>query len=123
MREQELATMEEKNAWAMPTMIATPDFDIEEALEQEQETDLEPPFKVIIHNDDVTTFEFVIRILQTIFDHNVMTAEQIAWRTHTTGAAYVGTYPKSEAEKRVGKAHFAAMLEGFPLRFTIEPDE
>ena len=104
-------------------MIAMPNFDIEEALEQAEETELEPPFKVIIHNDDITTFEFVIRILQTIFDHNVMTAEQIAWRTHTNGLAYVGTYPKSDAEQRVGKAHFAAMLEGFPLRFTIEPEQ
>lgn len=101
--------------------IAMPDM--EELFDVEEETRLEPPYKVIIHNDDVTTFEFVIRILQTIFDHNVMRAEQIAWRTHTNGLAYVGTYPKSDAENRVGKAHFAAMLEGFPLRLTIEPEE
>ncbi len=101
--------------------VAMPDM--EEALDVEEETRLEPPFKVIIHNDEVTTFEFVIRILQTIFDHSIMRAEQTAWRTHTTGLAYVGTYPKSDAENRVGKAHFAAMLEEFPLRFTIEPED
>lgn len=87
------------------------------------DTRLEPPYKVIIHNDDVTTFEFVITILQTIFGQNVMTAEQTAYRTHTMGNAYVGTYPKTEAETKVNKAHFAAQLEGFPLRLTIEPEE
>lgn len=88
----------------------------------EQETQLEPPYKVIIHNDDITTFEFVIRILQTIFELNIMVAEQIAWQTHTKGGAYVATYPRPEAERRVAKAHFAAQLENFPLRFTIEPE-
>lgn len=101
--------------------VANPD--VEEDIDVDEETELEPPFKVLIHNDNVTTFEFVIRILQTIFGHNVMTAEQIAWRTHTSGIAYVGTYPKSDAEQRVHKAHFAAQLEGFPLRLTIEPEE
>jgi ATP-dependent Clp protease adaptor protein ClpS len=97
--------------------------DIEEEIDVDEDTALEPPFKVLIHNDDVTTFDFVIRILQTIFDHQALTAELIAWRTHTQGIAYVGTYPKSDAETRVHKAHFAAQLEGFPLRLTIEPEE
>lgn len=101
--------------------VANPD--VEEDLDVDVDSTLEGMWRVIIHNDNVTTFEFVIRILQTIFGHNVMTAEQIAWRTHTSGIAYVGTYPKSDAEQRVHKAHFAAQLEGFPLRLTIEPEE
>lgn len=96
-------------------------------LDEELQTDLvdsgDDMWRVIIHNDDVTTFEFVIRILQAIFNVNIMTAEQIAWRTHTAGFAYVATYPKAEAQKRVDRAHFAAQLEGFPLRLTIEPEE
>ncbi len=109
-------------AVAVPShAVAVPS--IEELLDVETNATYESMWRVIIHNDEVTTFEFVIRILQTIFDHNMMSAEQIAWRTHTAGLAYIGTYPKTEAETRVGKAHFAAMLEGFPLRFTIEPEE
>ena len=103
------------------TLATLANPDIEWVLAQDVE--LEPPYKVIIHNDDVTTFEFVIRILQTIFGHNVMVAEQIANQTHIKGSAYVGTYPKSEAETKVNKTHFAAQLEGFPLRLTIEPEE
>ncbi len=97
--------------------------EIEEEVDTEKETELEPPWRVFIINDDITTFEFVIRILQQIFDKDLMTAEQIAWITHTRGACYVGTYPKTDAENRVGKAKFAAQMEGFPLRFHLEPED
>lgn len=88
----------------------------------EQEEALEPNYKVFIHNDDVTPYEFVIVILQKIFELLPMAAEHITFVAHSNGIAYVATYPKPEAQKRVGKAHFAAGLEGFPLHFSIEPE-
>lgn len=103
--------------------ISFPDTEVEKEEQLDEETVLEPPYRVIIHNDNITTFEFVIGILQKLFEKNVMEAEQIAMKTHVTGAAYVGTWPKNQAEEKVGKAHFAAGLEGYPLRFTIEPTE
>ncbi len=42
---------------------------------------------------------------------------------HFNGAAYVLTLPKAEAQNRIGRAHFAAGLEGYPLRFTMEQEE
>ena len=102
--------------------IATPDIEEDVDIDVEQEAELEPPWRVFIINDDVTTFDFVIRILQSVFEKDTMTAEQIAWVTHTKGSCYVGTYPKPDAESRVGKAKFAAQLEGFPLRFHLEPE-
>ncbi len=90
--------------------------------ETEQAEALEPNYKVFIHNDDVTPYEFVIVILQKIFEQLPMQAEHITFVAHTSGIAYVATYPKTEAQKRVGKAHFAAGLEGFPLKFSIEPE-
>ena len=100
------------------------EIDVEVAEEKDviAETDLEPPYKVLIHNDNITTFEFVIRILQQIFGRNIMQAEQIAMNTHVKGIGYVGSYGKSDAEKRIGKAKFAASLEGFPLQFTMEAE-
>lgn len=89
----------------------------------DEEADLEPPFRVIIHNDNITTFVFVIKILTTIFEKNVMTAEQIANRTHRYGIAVVGTYARSIAETRINKVHFAAQLEGYPLKLTMEEGE
>lgn len=98
--------------------------------EQETERDvdaesldaLEPNYKVFIHNDDVTPYDFVVVILQRIFELTPLAAEHVTFVAHTNGMAYVTTLPLSEAQKRVGKAHFAASLEGYPLQFTIEPE-
>ena len=96
----------------------------EEETEQELDTNLEealePNCRVLIHNDDVTPFDFVIAILQRIFQLTSMEAERAAYVAHTSGLAYVTTLPCPEAHKRVGKAHFAASLEGYPLMFSVE---
>lgn len=86
------------------------------------ETELEPLYRVIIHNDDVTPMDFVVSILERIFFIAGPDALEIMYTAHFSGAAYVQTLPKSEAQSRVGKAHFAAGLEGYPLRFSIEPE-
>lgn len=112
-----------------PMMIgASPDrpereTDSDTDVAVDDETELEPPYRVIIHNDNITTFVFVIKVLTTIFQKNVMEADQIANRTHRNGIAVVGTYPKSVAETRINKVHFAAQLEGYPLKLTKEPAE
>jgi ATP-dependent Clp protease adaptor protein ClpS len=97
------------------------DTDLDIAIDDD--TELEPPYRVIIHNDSITTFVFVIKILTTIFMKNVMEADQIANRTHRNGIAVVGTYPESIADIRINKVHFAAQLEGYPLKLTKEPAE
>lgn len=84
---------------------------------------VEPPWKVWIHNDDVTTFEFVIRVLMKVFALSVEDAELLAWITHTEDIALVGVMPKDQALERINKATFAARLENFPLKFSAEPDE
>lgn len=94
--------------------------DVETNLERLEEE--EPRYRIIIHNDDVTPFDFVIVILQRIFQLLPLAAEHVTFMAHYTGQAYVCTLPLNEAKKRVGKAHFAAQLEGYPLKFTIEPE-
>ena len=86
------------------------------------EEQLEPLYRVIIHNDDVTPMDFVILILERIFQIKGQAAVAIMLTAHYQGAAYVQTLPKSEAQNRIGKAHFAAGLEGFPLHFSMEPE-
>ena len=98
------------------------DTDIEQEVGTEMEAAIEPPFRVFIHNDDITPYDFVIIALQRFFDLTLLVAEQVTYIAHVSGLAYVATLPKSEAEKRVGRAHFAASLEGYPLTFTIEPE-
>mgnify|MGYP001446492541 CR=1 FL=1 len=90
--------------------------------ETEEEEAIEPLYRVLIHNDEVTPYEFVVLILQKIFQLTSMEAEHVTFVAHTAGIAYVTTLPRAEAQKRVGKAKFAANLEGYPLQFTIEPE-
>ena len=90
--------------------------------EQEEQTELEPLYHVIIHNDDVTPMDFVVHVLKTCFYLSNPKAAEIMMTAHFSGMAYVQTLPKSEAEKRINKAHFAAGLEGYPLHFSMEPE-
>ena len=94
----------------------------EQLTEEESDTAEEPPYRVFIHNDDVTPMDFVVGVLLKIFKLMLPEAEQVMLIAHFRGIAYVQTLPKSEAQKRVGRAHFAANLEGYPLKFTIEPE-
>ena len=96
----------------------TPEIEITE----EAKTELEPLYRVIIHNDDVTPMDFVVRVLTSIFYLGTDRAMDIMLTAHIKGMAYVQTLPKTEAEKRINKAHFAAGLEGYPLHFSIEPE-
>jgi len=99
---------------------AFPEIEIIE--EQEEETELEPLYRVLIHNDDVTPMDFVVHVLKTVFYQSNPKAYEIMLIAHITGLAYVQTLPKSEAERRTNKAHFAAGLEGYPLHFSMEPE-
>ena len=96
----------------------TPEIEIIE----ETQTELEPLYRVIIHNDDVTPMDFVVNVLTSIFVLTQPNALEVMLVAHIKGAAYVQTLPKTEAEKRINKAHFAAGLEGYPLHFSLEPE-
>ena len=105
----------------IPNPLTAPEIEKEEEVEQEPAE--EPPYRVLIHNDDVTPYDFVVAILIRVFELTPVIAEHITYLAHNNGLALVVVLPKSEAERRVGKAHFAARLEGFPLTFTMEPEE
>jgi len=88
----------------------------------EQETELEPLYRILIHNDHVTPMDFVVHILKTVFYLSNEKAVDIMMTAHITGIAYVQTVQKSEAEKRVNKAHSEAGFVGYPLHFSMEPE-
>lgn len=90
--------------------------------ETEDETELEPLYRILIHNDHVTPMDFVVHILKTVFYLSNERALDVMMTAHISGIAYVQTIPKSEAETRINKAHFAAGLEGYPLHFSMEPE-
>lgn len=96
--------------------------DIETIEDQQQDTAYEPMYRVIIHNDDVTPMDFVVHVLRTIFMLLMPEAVKVMYTAHNRGESVVQILPKSEAEKRINKAHFAAGLEGYPLHFSMEPE-
>jgi ATP-dependent Clp protease adaptor protein ClpS len=96
--------------------------EIEIGEEQQNETAYEALYRVIIHNDDVTPMDFVVHVLSTIFMLLLPDAIQVMYRAHYRGEAVVQILPRSEAEKRINKAHFAAGLEGYPLHFSMEAE-
>jgi len=96
--------------------VALPEIEIIE----ETDTELEPLYSVIIHNDDVTPMDLVVQILKTIFYLSNDRAAEIMLGAHFYGNAYVQTLPKGEAERRIQKAHTEASIQGYPLQFSME---
>lgn len=84
---------------------------------------IEPLYRVLIHNDDVTPFDYVIRILKRVFMLSQELAEHIAETAHYEEVAVVVIRPKPEAEKLIGVARTQARADGFPLTFSLEPEE
>ncbi|GAB4447235.1 MAG: hypothetical protein OHK0041_06710 [Anaerolineales bacterium] len=87
-----------------------------------EETEQEPLYRVIIHNDHITPMSFVVHILTTVFYLATDKATDIMFTAHYYGTAYVQTLAKSEAEKRVNRAHAEANSAGYPLKFTLEAE-
>ena len=79
-----------------------------------------PMFRVILYNDDYSTFDFVIHVLMSIFRKSEEEAKQITMNVHRKGKGVAGTYPKEIAEMKVAQVHQMAELAGYPLRAGIE---
>ena len=71
-------------------------------------------YKVIMHNDDFTTMEFVVYILTDVFRKDMLEAEKIMMDVHTKGRGVVGIYPSLSMAK--------AKEEGFPFKVTVEEE-
>ncbi|MFQ5450690.1 MAG: ATP-dependent Clp protease adaptor ClpS [Nitrospinaceae bacterium] len=94
---------------------------IDEKTDGSVESAYLPLYKIIMWNDDVTTMEFVVRILITLLSKDYETAEKLMFEIHHQGAAHVATLPLEQAEFKVEQVHAAASLELFPFTCTIEP--
>lgn len=80
-------------------------------------------YKVIIYNDDFTTIDFVVMVLKEVFFFNEENAQALTLQVHLSTKAVVGVYTYDIAVSKVRKAISMARMNGFPLRFTIEPEE
>lgn len=87
----------------------------------EQRTQLAPRWKVLLHDDDVTTFEFVIVLLITVFQKEPEEAVRLTKEVHDTGAALVTVTSLERAELYLEQVRSLARPQGFPLVATMEP--
>ncbi len=91
--------------------------------ESDAKSKLAPLWKVLLHNDDKTTMEFVVRVLMQFFGHDLEKAMEIMLNVHKTGQGIAGVYPREVAELKQEQTTSAARTQKFPLVVTIEPVE
>lgn len=77
-------------------------------------------YKVLLHNDDYTTMQFVVEVLEQIFDKSPAEAFRVMMHVHTRGHGVCGAYPHEVAETKVALVHDRARGAGYPLRASLE---
>ncbi|MFW5730610.1 MAG: ATP-dependent Clp protease adapter ClpS [Desulfonatronovibrionaceae bacterium] len=77
-------------------------------------------FKVLLHNDDYTTMDFVVHVLKKVFNKTEGEAVQIMMNVHKNGVGVCGIYTAEVAETKVVKVRNMAREEGYPLKCTME---
>lgn len=88
-----------------------------------EETRLSPLYRVLIHNDDVTPMDFVVRILEEIFRLDRERSISVMLEAHTRGVAHVVTEPLERAEFHVDQVRSLARPRGYPLTLSHEPED
>ena len=82
-----------------------------------------PRYKVLLHNDDYTTREFVVEVLKGVFHRPETEAVQIMLHVHHNGVGVAGVYTYEVAEVKVRTVESLARQREFPLMLSIEPEE
>ena len=98
------------------------DVEVVTRTKKKAEVQRHKQYKVLLHNDDYTTMEFVVWILQSVFHHDEASATEIMLHVHKNGIGVAGVYPREVAEARVAKVDAVARAHEFPLRTSMEED-
>ena len=91
-------------------------------ISSESKNDTPPLYKVILHNDDYTSMEFVVTILMSVFEKSLEKATKMMLNIHNRGKEMCGIYPRQIAETKVETVHNLAANKGFPLKSTMEKE-
>ncbi len=104
-------------------MPATPSTTESAVAETRQEQKIQRPrmWRVLLHNDDYTTQEFVVWILETVFGKPQAEAFTIMMSVHTSGLGVAGVYTHDVADTKVRLSKQLAEEHEFPLLVTMEP--
>jgi ATP-dependent Clp protease adaptor protein ClpS len=102
-------------------MLPLAELDEAPVAESEEKTEEPSLFKVLLHNDDYTTMEFVVWILESVFNMPEEQAIQVMLNVHLQGVGVAGLYTFEVAEMKVEKTIALAREQEFPLLATMEP--
>jgi ATP-dependent Clp protease adaptor protein ClpS len=98
------------------------DYEFDEQVQYDEQTAEPPKYKVILLNDDYTTFDFVISVLIQVFKKPEIEAVQITMDVHKRGYGLCGIYTREIAETKVATVHEMSEAAGFPLRCIMEEE-
>lgn len=87
-----------------------------------QEIKPPPLYKVFLINDDYTTMDFVVHILEKVFHKHPVEATQIMLNVHKNGKGLAGVYTREIAETKTLKVHKLSLQKGFPLKCSLEKE-
>ncbi len=95
--------------------------DREETLTRQKEEVREPPlYKVLLHNDDYTTMDFVVMILERVFKKDTSEAARIMLNVHHQGVGVAGVYTREIGETKMAIVHSMARKYQYPLKCSLE---
>ncbi len=98
--------------------------ELEEGVDSEIRDEVrEPPmYRVLLHNDDYTTMDFVVEILRFVFSKSPEEAVNIMLNIHRKGMGLCGVYTYEVSETKVETVHVIAREQGFPLKCSMEKE-
>ncbi|MCA1592049.1 MAG: ATP-dependent Clp protease adaptor ClpS [Acidobacteria bacterium] len=97
-------------------------YDEEVATESREKLKKPPLYSVLLHNDDFTTMEFVVHVLQTIFQKSESDAVRVMLAVHLEGVGVAGVYTYEVAEMKREKVMSLARASEYPLLCTLEEE-
>ena len=95
----------------------------ETVLDRESTTKKPPMYRVILHNDDYTTMEFVVYVLQFVFRKSETASTHLMLTIHHKGQGIAGVFTRDIAETKTQEVITLAEEHGMPLLCTMEPDD
>jgi ATP-dependent Clp protease adaptor protein ClpS len=99
-----------------------PELDDAVITESKQKVEKPPLYKVLLHNDNYTTMDFVVVILISVFHHSEIDAIRIMLQVHNKGMGVAGVFTREIAETKVAQVTELAQQHEFPLLCTMEEE-
>ncbi len=112
------------NIYKVPVAMENNEFKPDEGLEVKERKEVKTPslYKVFLLNDDYTTMDFVIQILEKVFHKPHVEATQIMLHVHKIGKGLAGVYTREIAETKIAMVHELSQQNGFPLKCAVEKE-